>query len=70
MKAGLGLIGALLLLSACAGTEWPRNLYEGVRAQASSAPDPRNEPATAPLPDYEQYRRARQDLKSAPESTR
>jgi hypothetical protein len=49
-------------LAGCA-TDWPHNLYEGVRQQQGAVPDPKAAQPTAPLPDYDQYRRERDTLK-------
>ena len=59
------LPAALLLaaLSGCAGTDWSRNLYEGIRNQREVAPDPTAAQPAAPQPDYDRYKRERDALK-------
>jgi len=64
MKAPLMLLTAMLL-AGCADTNWSRNVYEGVRQQRQVSPDPSAPPPT-PAPDYEQYKRERETLKSTP----
>jgi hypothetical protein len=53
----------LLLLGGCAGTDWSRNVYEGIRQQRETKPDPTAAQPPAPQPDYEQYKRERDALK-------
>lgn len=50
-----------LLLSGCAGQDWSRNVYEGLRQRPDTGSDPRVQPAPT-MPDYETYRRERQSL--------
>jgi hypothetical protein len=53
-----------LTLSGCGGTDWSRNLYEGVRQQETAVPDPKAAQPAAPQPEYEVYQRERERLKS------
>ena len=50
------------VLAGCAGTDWSRNVYEGVRQRQQSEPDAGAKP---PLPDYERYRRERETAGAA-----
>lgn len=52
----------LLTLAGCAGTDWSRNLYEGVRQQQSAVPDPKATQPAATQPDYDVYQREREAL--------
>jgi hypothetical protein len=53
-----------LTLVGCSGTDWSRNLYEGVRQQQTAVPDPKAaQPATS-QPEYDVYQRERERLKS------
>jgi len=54
---------ALATLAGCAGTDWSRNIYEGIRNQREVKPDPTAAQPPAPQPDYDQYRRERDALK-------
>lgn len=47
---------ALLLLAGCAGQDWSRNVYEGVRQRQEALADPADKPAPS-LPEYDHYRR-------------
>ncbi len=61
----------LLTLAGCAGTDWSRNLYEGVRQQQSAVPDPKAAQPAAAQPDYDVYQREREALKvPAPPASR
>lgn len=55
----------VLGLGGCADTDWSRNLYEGVRQRQQAVPDPA---ATQPAaqPDFEEYKRERDKLKTQP----
>ena len=63
----------LLALGGCAGTNWERSLYEGVRQGADNAarqPAGRAVPQAAPLPRYDDYEREREALRGmAPADT-
>ena len=62
--AALGL--AALGLAGCAGQDWSRNIYEGVRQSQGAAGDPnRPSPSMDPaaMPEYERYRREREALR-------
>lgn len=52
-----------LVLTGCAGTDWSRNLYEGIRQQQEAVPSPTTTQPATHNPDYEQYRREREALK-------
>jgi hypothetical protein len=53
----------LLALAGCAGTDWSRNLYEGIRQQQKTKADPHAAQPAVAQPDYETYRRERDALK-------
>jgi hypothetical protein len=55
----------LFALAGCAGTDWSRNLYEGIRQQQETKTDPRAAQPAVAQPDYETYRRERDALKGA-----
>jgi hypothetical protein len=57
---------ALVALAGCAGTDWSRNIYEGVRQQREAKPDPTAAQPPAPQPDYDRYRRERDVLTGGP----
>ncbi len=52
-----------LVLSGCAGTDWSRNLYQGMQHQREVSPAPTDTQPAARNPDYDQYRREREALK-------
>jgi hypothetical protein len=63
MKPNVTIVLAMSL-AGCT-TDWSHNVYEGVRQRQQSVPDPATtQPVTAP--DYEQYKRERDALKSTP----
>lgn len=49
------LLLAAILLTGCAG--WERNAYEGLRKRDEILTRPGDPERTAPLPDYEAYRK-------------
>jgi hypothetical protein len=55
----------LVSLTGCAGNNWSRNIYEGIRQQQETTTDPRANQPIDPQPDYEKYRRERDALTSA-----
>ncbi len=59
----LPLLMLMLTLAGCAGSDWSRNLYEGVRQQQSAVPDPKATQPAAAQPDYDAYQREREALK-------
>lgn len=62
----LVLIGLGFALSGCAGTDWSRNLYQGIQHQHEVSPAPTDIQPAVSNPDYEQYRREREALKETP----
>ena len=54
---------ALLTLAGCTGTDWSRNIYEGIRNQREVEPDPTAPQSPAAQPDYDKYKRERDALK-------
>ena len=65
-------ITLISLLSACAGTNWERSFYEGMRQGADNAaqqPAARAVPQAAPLMPYDRYEREREKLRGGGSST-
>jgi outer membrane lipoprotein SlyB len=62
----LVLLSLGLALSGCAGTDWSRNIYQGIQHQHEVAPAPTDTQPAVRNPDYEQYRRDREALKDTP----
>lgn len=52
----------LMTLAGCTGTDWSRNLYEGIRQQQSAVPDPKAAQPAPVQPEYGVYQRAREQL--------
>jgi len=53
----------LAFVAGCAGSDWSRNLYEGIRQRQQTLPDPAAAQPASPQPDYDRYRRERDALK-------
>ncbi len=50
----------LAVLAGCAGTDWNRNVYEGIRQQQTLPDASGDVKPKVPMPDYERYRRERE----------
>lgn len=52
-------LGIAALAGGCAGTDWNRNIYEGIRQQQKQPDASGDVKPKATMPDYDQYRRER-----------
>jgi hypothetical protein len=64
MKIVLSLI-LLLLMGGCAGTDWNRNIYEGIRQQQKAGDGTGDVKPKPAMPDYDQYQRERATLRGS-----